>query len=566
MYQEANDKIKYFLYARKSQESEDRQIQSLDDQINVLVDFAKRNNLKIVEVLTESKSAKTPNQRPVFSEMLSRIERNEAQGILCWQINRLSRNPIESGTLSWMLQQGTLQCIQTADRKYLPDDNVLLFSVESGMANQYIIDLRKNCKRGMEGKASRGWFPSRPPIGYLNEPTGDRRIIIDPDRYTIVRKMWELMLTGAYNPEQVGEIACGESGLRTRKSKRRGGVNMAKSSLHSLFNNVFYTGAFEWKGKLYPGNHHPMITMSEYEQVQAILRRKERSCPKTHDFAFTGLIRCASCGAQYTATKRRKFVISRNEYREYIYYHCTRKKKGVACDTRTQKPVTQAEIEFALFEELSKSTFQPEVLDWGFKLLEKEFVKSGVDKIKVRESIISALSHAEKELDNLTRMLYRELIEEEAFIKERDQLRTKIVKFQTQLQEKFDPEEEFGLLKRAFAFTTNAVLILKTGTEKERKIAMNNFGSNYSMNGKKLLFDKPKWLIPIEENRDMLQSLFSRLELEKTFTTKGQNAPFEAFSTLWWATLDEVRTEIDHKFFIPRNIDLPDFGNHSPKS
>ena len=90
---------------------------------------------------------------------MRRIEDGEASGILCWQINRLSRNPIDSGKLSWLLQRGVLKSIQTIDRQYLPDDNVLLFNVESGMANQFIIDLRKNTKRGVEGKLQRGWLP-----------------------------------------------------------------------------------------------------------------------------------------------------------------------------------------------------------------------------------------------------------------------------------------------------------------------------------------------------------------------------------------------------------------------
>jgi hypothetical protein len=46
---------------------------------------------------------------------------------MCWQLNRLSRNPVDSGALSWMLQQGILKCIQTIDRQYLPDDNVPSF-------------------------------------------------------------------------------------------------------------------------------------------------------------------------------------------------------------------------------------------------------------------------------------------------------------------------------------------------------------------------------------------------------------------------------------------------------
>src|SRR5476651_2246258 len=123
-------KLRYFLYARKSSESEDRQVQSIDDQINRLKKLAQDLNLDIKKIYTEAKSAKKPNNRPIFDEIIQRIEKGEADGILCWQINRLSRNPIDSGKLSWMLQKGIIESIQTMEREYLPDDNVLLFSVE----------------------------------------------------------------------------------------------------------------------------------------------------------------------------------------------------------------------------------------------------------------------------------------------------------------------------------------------------------------------------------------------------------------------------------------------------
>jgi len=99
--------LKYFLYARKSSESEDRQVQSIEDQIDKLKTLALQLKIEIVEIYEEAKSAKQPNNRPLFAEMLERIERGEAQGILCWQINRLSRNPVDSGTLQWMLQKAS---------------------------------------------------------------------------------------------------------------------------------------------------------------------------------------------------------------------------------------------------------------------------------------------------------------------------------------------------------------------------------------------------------------------------------------------------------------------------
>src|SRR3989344_5277859 len=251
MKQEQN-KIKYFLYARKSSESEDRQVQSIDDQVNRLKKFASDFNLDIKKTYTEAKSAKKPNNRPLFDEVIQRIENGEADGILCWQINRLSRNPIDSGKLSWLLQKGVLKSIQTIDRQYLPDDNVLLFNVESGMANQFIIDLRKNTKRGVEGKLQRGWLPSRAPLGYLNDKIA-KVITKDSERFSIVRKMWDLMLTGSYTPPKILEIANNEWGLRTIKYKREGGKELSLSGIYRMFTNIFYTGIVEWDRQQYKG-------------------------------------------------------------------------------------------------------------------------------------------------------------------------------------------------------------------------------------------------------------------------------------------------------------------------
>ena len=97
-------RIKYLIYARKSSESEDRQVQSIESQVDRLKRIATDLNLDIKQVYTEAKSAKNPNNRPQFDEMIERVERGEADGILCWQINRLSRNPIDSGKLQWLLQ------------------------------------------------------------------------------------------------------------------------------------------------------------------------------------------------------------------------------------------------------------------------------------------------------------------------------------------------------------------------------------------------------------------------------------------------------------------------------
>ena len=61
--------IKYIAYCRKSTDEKDKQIMSIDQQIDELKSFAQRENLEISEFLTEAETAKVPG-RPVFTRLL----------------------------------------------------------------------------------------------------------------------------------------------------------------------------------------------------------------------------------------------------------------------------------------------------------------------------------------------------------------------------------------------------------------------------------------------------------------------------------------------------------------
>ena len=252
--------MKYFLYARKSSESEDRQIQSIEDQINRLKKLSNDLGLNIKKIYTEAKSAKKPNNRPIFNEMIKAVEDGKANGILCWQINRLSRNPIDSGQISWLLQKGVLKGIQTIDRQYLPEDNVLLFSVESGVANQFILDLSKNVKRGIQSKLEKGWRPGMAAVGYLND-LSNHTIIKDPERFNLIRKTWDYILTGSYTVSQILNKLNNEWGFRSLKRKNSGDKPLAMSGLYKVFTNLFYAGIIVHNNEQYKGRHKPMITL-----------------------------------------------------------------------------------------------------------------------------------------------------------------------------------------------------------------------------------------------------------------------------------------------------------------
>ena len=314
----------YFLYARKSTDIEDKQVRSIDDQILVLRSLAKKEGLNIIEEFRESKSAKMPG-RIIFNEMIRRIQLGEAQGVICWKIDRLARNPVDGGQISWLLQQGVIQHIQTHDRSFLPTDNVLMMSVELGMANQYIRDLSVNTKRGLWEKARRGDFPGPAPVGYLNNPH-TKTVMIDRRRAPIIKFAFELYAEGNSRLTDISFFIY-DKGIKTQRRKGGdGGRKISDDHVKRILTNPFYYGHFSYGGDIWKGNHTPIVSKTLFDKVQEVLELRGRGQKAKKDpQALCGLLHCGNCGCFITAEVLTKYQKNGNIHR-YVYYHCTGKR------------------------------------------------------------------------------------------------------------------------------------------------------------------------------------------------------------------------------------------------
>src|SRR3989344_636007 len=488
-------KIKYFLYARKSSESEERQVQSIDDQIGRLTSLAKSEDLEVVRVFKESKSAKKPYERAIFTDMLEQIQQGKADGILCWQINRLSRNPVDSGTIQWMLQNGLIKSIQTIDKEYRPEDNVLLFSVESGMANQFIIDLRKNTMRGMESKLQKGWQPALARLGYLNDQL-KKTIVKDPERFDQVKQMWMLMLTGTYPVSRILKIANEDWGFRTIQRKQRGGKPLSLSGLYSLFYSKFYAGLIEWNGQTYGGVHEPMITIEQYERVQALLgKNTDKPRPKQHEHPFSGIIRCGECQAIITAETKHKLIKTTGKVKRYDYYHCTGKKKYISCSQK--KVISEKDLSDQIESEISKLTILPEFRDWAVEILNGWNDKEISQRSEKHTTQTKTLIDTQAQLDNLTNIRYRDLISDEEYTKERTTLQSSITQLKQQLRETENRAENWlELTERVFDFATHARTKFIEGNIQTKKEIFAPLGASFSLKDNILTLEMNKSFEP----------------------------------------------------------------------
>jgi site-specific DNA recombinase len=316
---------KFFLYARNSTDVEDKQVRSIEDQIAELRTFAKQENLEIINIFIEKQSAKIPG-RPVFNEMIKRIEKGKANGILAWHADRLARNSVDGGRIIYLLDCGRIQSLKfpTLWFENTPQGKFML-NIVFGQSKYYIDSLAENTKRGLRQKVKREEYTSLAPIGYINDKK-TKSVVVDKNRAPIIHRAFELYAQNNSRLEDVSNFLA-QNGIFSN-----GGKQIKRDRISFILSNPFYTGLFRYAGEIHEGKHEPIIAKKIFDKVQEVLKQRGRPHHKTKNEpqAFCGLLKCGTCGVGITGEYKVKRQKNGNEH-YYTYYHCTRKNKLVKC-------------------------------------------------------------------------------------------------------------------------------------------------------------------------------------------------------------------------------------------
>ncbi len=536
-----SDNHKYILYARKSTEGEDRQVESIDNQIEVLQKLADRLNLNVVLEIVDSKSAKTPYQREGFDQMLKLINVGKADAVLCWQINRLSRNPAESGILQQMLQDETIRCIRTHDRYYLSEDNAVVFSVEASIGNQFIRDLRKNVKWGVEHKLRHGGLSGQAPEGYLNkEISGVKRIVKDPQRYHVLRKAFDLFLTGNYSAHQVRTILNEEWGYTTRRRKNRYGDGpMSRASFYYMLRNPRYAGKipnnYDQDGEPFNTNFDRMITPEEYDRVQDLLGTS--GCPrlcKSKDFALKGFIRCGECGCMITAESKKKLLVN-GETNHYVYYHCTGKRP---CN---QRGTIREEALFKQLDELLEGyELSPNLFEWGMKALDEIAKEEISERDQIQALQFESIKNIQNRLDKLLDMATKDLLTNDEYKQKSAALKLELAKRQKDQSESATRAKNwYEIIGQTLELLTNANNKFVTGDINDKKEILLAIGQNPVILDRKLQITPNEWLLPIKKALPELRADEQMVRTKVISSHKNASLDREAkMVSVWYARQD----------------------------
>lgn len=508
---------KYIMYCRKSSEGEDRQIQSIDDQVRENRLKAMRLGLKIYRTFSESKSAKEPG-RESFNEMISLINgRVDIKGIIAWELNRLTRNPVDTGALQWLLQEGKIQEIVTSSRIYRIEDSALLMSIDGGFANEFIMKLKKDTLRGLNSKIEKGLAPILAPVGYVNDTAkrqGERDIIPDPINFPLMRRLFEIAMTGNFSLESLS-IKAKEMGI----TNNRGGKHISKSQMADILRNPFYTGSFLYNGKIHKGKHVPMLTQKEYDLIQEIMSDKSRPRKEVHNFPLTGLIRCGGCGSMITAETHTKHYKNGNS-QIFTYYRCTKKgdkecKQGYISDDKLEKQVS---------DYLNNIKISKEFVDWAVKWINM----ANISRKELEKSQFVSLERQYKavcrQIDNLLELkisannMDGNMLSDDEFQTKKTALLEEKARINEQVKN-FDAryDEWIDLTAKTFDFASTAQDKFENGSPETKKLILKAIGSHLVLTDRKLA-------IEVRKPFAFIQEVIGRYDIERDWLAPALKA------------------------------------------
>jgi site-specific DNA recombinase len=538
--------LKLVNYNRKSSESEEKQMLSIDSQIDEINKLAKYYGVSIIDTLKESKSGKMAYKRPIFSQMIKDIQKGKYNAIICWKLDRLARNMIEGGILMDMLQRGTIRCIITPNKIYDSSENTLMLSVEFGSANQFVRDLSVNVKRGQAKKASLGFPHGVATLGFINDKTeekGNRKWLVDKVRLNKISLLLRKFLDEGYTGGKLYDYAVNELGLTTVNRKKTGGLPIVRSRIYEILKDPIYAGFFFYGGDRY--ELHPslprIISESEHNKILRMLGDNSFTKVQNHKTTFSGLIKsdsghvlaqdvkyqvicdckrkfscvksnvCPDCGIAVPDMKKPVFL-------QYCYHYDSRKKKS----GQKYRYVDEKKVTHELNSFVSASLcLSPDIVQWSKANLYQLNDKEIADNLSKEENITSDKLKYEEERAGARSQLRRGIITEDEYKMDLADIERKY----RHVSGKKSAEEVnwMNKLNEIMDFTVSINEVLEKGSYDQKRKVLIALGANLIWDEENLCFT---WSKPIEaliKGINGIRVNFPEFEPKLNFDLQGLN-------------------------------------------
>lgn len=413
--------MRVWLYARLSND-DDAEQNSLENQLCITRDFAHAQGHTVIGFSTDDNRSGMHFDRTGLEQLTAKVEAGEIDGVIVKDLSRLGRHRVQTALyLEYLLQNGVRVLSVTEGLDTGDEDDDLIIGVRGLMNDCYARDIGRKIRAGYRQKQQEG-IVIRPPFGYEKD-RNTRQIVLHPEASETVRMVYRWYLSGLGQKEIARRLNA--LGRKTpaqiqdeRCSKAQGKRYLwSYSSVKNVLREESYTGVLvnhvkeerNGKQKTVPAgehirheNYYPiLIERSKWEQVQrrldehtAFFLASRPGMDNRPSHRYTGLLRCADCGAPFVPMIR---CWNGNKRIEYVCKTYNRQGKTVCSSHRIREERIDAQIEaFAAALQASMREEQQTVTSMQKLLARKaSFLCTRIEKLR------NTMLRLEEEIDSL---------------------------------------------------------------------------------------------------------------------------------------------------------------------
>lgn len=309
------------IYARYS--STNQTEQSIEGQVHVCEDYAKRNGIIIVDSYIDRAISGTTDEREFFQKMLKDSNNKKWDYVLVYKLDRFARNKYESAIHRKHLKDNGIKLLSAMENIPETPEGVLLESLLEGMNQYFSEELAQKVSRGLHESRMKGHCIGSVPYGYVKE---NKKLKVNEDEANILKRIFEDYASG----KTILQISKSlESENITNKGRR-----FIPEVIRYILKREIYTGICKINGKVYDKIYPQIITKELYDKVMERYNKTRYGSRKdNHEiFRLKDKIYCGSCNRKMYPVS----AISSNG-QTIRYYNCIGTKKDNCKVSRIDK-------------------------------------------------------------------------------------------------------------------------------------------------------------------------------------------------------------------------------------
>ena len=385
------------IYARYSSYGQTEQ--SIEGQVRECTDYARLNNILIIDSYIDRAMTGTNDNRADFQRMLKDSCKKAWDLVLVYKLDRFSRNKYEMAIHRKTLRDNGIRLVSVKEN--IPDtpEGIILESMLEGMAEYYSVELAQKVMRGQKETRIKGnYCGGGIPYGYKVEKiNGEKKYVVKEEEAAVVVRIYEEYAAGKICRDIIDGLSA--DGIYARDGKPFG-----RCAIYGILQNERYTGVYRHKTDGVFLNTFPRIVpQALFETVQRIAKSNQHGGNSVEEpYLLRGKLVCGHCGLPIrgdAGTSKSGQVMR--------YYTCAgRKRIKNKCP---KKPLRKADLEQLVIDITLKALDNPKniepLVDRVFELNEKRAQTNNTLLILQNE-----IDECQRAIDNLMRAMEQGII------------------------------------------------------------------------------------------------------------------------------------------------------------